>query len=53
MTRKQYLDNLNKLLDTVIKISEKVTEPRDCIEILKLELDIITKVYECTKEEEK
>ena len=51
MTRVQYLDKLDKLMDTVVKISEKVTEPRDCIEILKLELDIVTKVYECTKEE--
>ena len=53
MTKVQYLDKLDKLMDTVVKISEKVTEPRDCIEILKLELDIVTKVYECTKEEDK
>lgn len=53
MTKVQYLDKLDKLMDNVIKISEKVTEPRDCIEILKLELDIVDKVYELTKEEEK
>lgn len=50
MTKEQYLNNLDKLMDTVVKVSEKVTEPRDCIEILKLEFDIITKLYECTKE---
>ena len=53
MTRVQYLNKLDKLMDTVVKISEKVTEPRDCIEILKLELDIVDKVYELTKEEDK
>ena len=52
MTKGQYLDKLDKLMDTLVKISEKVTEPRDCIEILKLEFDIVNKVYECTKEEE-
>jgi hypothetical protein len=51
MTRKQYLDKLDELMDTVVKITEKVTEPRDYIEILKLELDIVDKVYELTKEE--
>ena len=34
MTKGQYLDKLDKLMDTLVKISEKVTEPRDCIEIL-------------------
>lgn len=53
MTTVQYLKKLNRMMDTVIKISEQVTEPRDCIELLKLEFDIITKVYECTKEERK
>lgn len=53
MKREQYLNKLDKLMDTVVKISEKVTEPRDCIEILKLELDIVDKVYELTKEEDK
>ena len=51
MTRVQYLDKLDKLMDTVVKVSEKLTEPRDCIELLKLEFDIINKLYECTKEE--
>lgn len=51
MTKVQYLDKLDKIMDTVVNVSEKVTEPRDCIEILKLEFDILTKVYECTKEE--
>lgn len=51
MTREQYLDRIDKLMDTVVNVSEKVTEPRDCIELLKLELDIITKLYECTKED--
>lgn len=51
MTKEQYLNKLDKLMDTVVKISEKVTEPRDCIEILKLELVIVDKVYELTKEE--
>ena len=51
MTKEQYLDKLDKLMDTVVKVSEKVTEPSDCIELLKLEFDIINKLYECTKEE--
>lgn len=51
MTKEQYLDKLDKLMDTVVTISEKLTEPRDCIEILKLEFDIINKLYEYTKEE--
>ena len=42
MTKIQYLDRIDKLMDTV---------PRDCIELLKLEFDIINKLYECTKEE--
>lgn len=50
MTKEQYLDKLDNLMDAVVKVSEKATEPRDFIEILKLEFDILTKVYECTNE---
>lgn len=53
MTKGEYLNKLDGMMDTVVKVSEKLKEPRDCIEILKLEFDIITKVYEITKEEEK
>ena len=52
MTKIQYLNKLDGMMDAVVQVSEKVTEPRDYIDILKLELDILTKVYECTKEED-
>lgn len=52
MTKEQYLQKLDKIMDAVVKVSEKVTEPRDCIELIKIEIDIVTKLYECTKEEE-
>lgn len=51
MTREQYLQKLDRIVGTLSKVTEKAKEPRDHIEILKLQFDIITKIYECTKEE--
>ena len=54
MTRDEYLKKLEPIVDILKKISETTTlSTADTISMLKLQFDIVTAVYNCTKEEEK
>lgn len=52
MTKMEYLEKLDKIMEVVVKVTENTKETRDHIEILKLQLAILEKTYELTKEEE-
>lgn len=54
MTKEEYLGKLEGLVDTIDLITKKVggLSTSESIQILKLEFDIITATYNCTKEEQ-
>lgn len=53
MTKEQYLGKLEGLVDTIELITKNVgsLSTSDSIQILKLQFDIVTAVYNCTKED--
>lgn len=53
MTKEQYLGKLEGLVDTMELLTRnvKTLSTSDAIQILKLQFDIITATYNCTKEE--
>lgn len=53
MTKEEYLGKLEGLVDTIELITRnvKTLSTSESIQILKLQFDIITATYNCTKEE--
>lgn len=54
MTKEQYLGKLEGLVDTIELLTKNVRSlsTSESIQILKLQFDIITATYNCTKEEQ-
>lgn len=53
MTKEVYLSKLESLIDTLDKINKAASplSTRDAIQMLRLNFDIVTAAYNCTKEE--
>lgn len=53
MTKEEYLGKLEGLVDTIELITRnvKTLSTSESIQILKLQFDIVTATYNCTKEE--
>lgn len=53
MTKEQYLGKLEGLVDTIELLTKKAgsLSTSDAIQMLRLQFDIITATYNCTKEE--
>ena len=53
MTKLEYLGKLEGLVDTIEKITKNVStlSTSDTIQILRLQFDILTATYNCTKED--
>ena len=53
MTKLEYLGKLEGIVDTIEKITKNVStlSTSDSIQILRLQFDIITATYNCTKED--
>ena len=54
MTKLEYLDRLEKIVDTLNKITSSIESisTGDSIQVLRLQFDITTAIYNCTKGEE-
>ena len=55
MTKLEYLDRIDKIVDTIdLLVKErKPLTTSEAIQILRLQFDIITATYNCTKEEKR
>ena len=53
MTKEEYLGKLESIVDTIELLTKKVgsLSISESIQILRLQFDIITATYNCTKEE--
>lgn len=53
MTKLEYLDRVEKIVDTIEKITKNVSTltTSETIQILRLQFDILTATYNCTKED--
>lgn len=49
--KEEYLKDLNKLLDSISAVSNKVNNLPDFTNLLRLQFDIITAAYNCSKED--
>lgn len=54
MTKLEYLGKVEKIVDSLNKITTNIgsLSTSDAIQMLRLQFDIITATYNCTKEEE-
>jgi hypothetical protein len=55
MTKLEYLGKLEGIVDTIELLTKKAgsISTSDAIQMLRLQFDITTAIYNCTKEEEK
>ena len=49
MNKKEYLETLNKLLGCISDTANEVNDTTDFINLLRLQFDIITATYNCSK----
>lgn len=52
MTKIEYLKKLDGMMDVLGKIVKETKTPAEHVDVLRLEFEILTAVYNCTKEEE-
>lgn len=50
MTKEAYLRNLDKILDAINDVAINIENPRDDIELLRLQFDIVTAAYNCSND---
>ena len=50
MTKKEYLDILGKIQDFINAMAKEIREPNDMINLYRLQFEVCTAVYNCSKE---